>query len=430
MRQKKQDEFWNKYRNDTLSAKEKKTYHVIDSIGHAINLDKKVKWFETLTTGKLKEGFVNWDLDKVLTYNGYEKFRLGAGLHTNDVLSRFVSIGGYGAYGTGDNAFKYGGDIGFLFNPYSEFKFDFAYKNDVIAAGGTSFYNDNPGLLSPQSYSNYFITNMDKIVEEKASLSFDALRYFQFNLFGDEQVRQVTNGYEFGISNANATILYNRFQFTELSIGMRFAYKENFLKGPFGMISLGTKYPIIWANITKGFNNLLNGEFSYMKYDIKMSKTFHLGEAGTSFIQVLAGYVNGNVPYTLLYNAPASYVPNTVVADNTFETMRINEFASSRYVNIFYSYAFKSFFHDRRFKPYLELVSNEGWGHLDYPNSNYFFAFKTMDKGYYESGLEINNILSKNFMNLGIGAFYRYGPYTLSTPIDNFVAKLTIHFVL
>jgi hypothetical protein len=145
-----------------LSSKEKKTYHVIDSLGETMHIDRKIKWFETLATGKFRTGRVDWDLDKILTYNGYERIRVGAGLHTNDELSRFVSLGGYGAYGFGDKAFKYGGDIGFLFNPYSHIKLDFAYQNDVTEVGGTAFYNDQP-FFSTEMYHSYFINNMDKL---------------------------------------------------------------------------------------------------------------------------------------------------------------------------------------------------------------------------------------------------------------------------
>jgi hypothetical protein len=429
----KTEDYWNKYRIDTLSNKEKKTYHVIDSIGSAIHLDRKIKWYETLATGKLREGFVDWDLDKIVTYNGYEKFRLGAGLHTNDVLSRFVSIGGYGAYGFGDQAFKYGGDLGFILNPYSQVKLNFAYKNDVIEAGGVSFFNDQQ-FLSTETYRDYFINNMDKIQEEKISFSFDAFKYFQFNLFGDDQLQQTTNSYEFGISDNNAAVLLNHFGFAEAGAGIRFAYNEKFLKSPMGMISLGTKYPIVWINITKGLNGLLDGQYSYMKYDLKINKDFHIPQAGVSSVEVLAGYVQGNVPYTMLYNVRATYMASwesRVAVDNTFETMRVNEFLSNRYVDVFLSHDFQSFlYRSKKFNPFLKLVTNLGWGNLDNISSHYNFPFKIMDKGYYESGLEINNLIKIPFTSLGVGAYYRYGPYAFSAPIDNFVAKITLHIGL
>ena len=427
----KTDDFWNQYRIDTLSKKEKRTYKVIDSIGKANHFDRTLKWFEVLSTGELKMGWLNMDLNRILNYNGYEKFRLGMGLHTNDAVSKFVSLGGYGAYGTGDKAFKYGGDIGFLFNPYNHVKLDFAYQHDVIGAGVVSFYN-NQSLLSTENYYNYFINNMDKMQKETVSLSFDALRYFQFNLFGDEQLRTTTNSYQFGLINDNVTVLTNQYWFTEAGAEFRFAYKENFMKSPLGMISLGTKYPIVWGNITHGFNDLLNGGYVYTKYDLKVSKDFHIPQAGYSSIAVLAGYVQGNVPYTLLYDGRGSYEQFNsrnfpLAVDNSFETMRLNEFLSNRYVNLFYFHTFQAFlFHHNHFKPELKLVSHAGWGSLTNPGSQFGITYKTMDKGYYESGIEINSLLTSGFLHIGVGSYYRYGPYAYGTPIDNFAFKITL----
>jgi hypothetical protein len=427
----KSDAFWNQYRVDTLSKKEKRTYKIIDSIGKANHLDRKLGWFEDLSTGELKMGWLNMDLNKILNYDGYEKFRLGMGLHTNNDFSKFVCLGGYGAYGTGDKAFKYGGDIGFIFDPYNHVKLDFAYQQDVIGAGTVSFYNDQ-SLLSTENYYSYFVNNMDKMQKETATLSFDALRYFQFNFFGDEQLRTTTNAYKFGVSDGNIAVLTNQYWFTEAGVGFRFAYKENFMKSPLGMLSLGTKYPIVWGNITQGFNDLLNGGYEYTKYDLKISKDFTIPQAGYSSITALAGYVQGNVPYTLLYDGKGTYQQLSfsnfpLAVDNSFETMRLNEFLSNRYVDFFYYHNFQSFlFRHKHFRPELKIVSHAGWGTLGNPGSQFDVTYKTMDKGYYESGLEINNLLKVSLFHIGIGSYYRYGPYAFSTPIDNFVVKLTV----
>jgi hypothetical protein len=49
-----------------------------------------------------------------------------------------------------------------------------------------------------------------------------------------------------------------------------------------------------------------------------------------------------------------------------------------------------------------------------------------MEKGYFESGILINNLLNQWFFGIGVGAFYRYGPYSLNKTIDNFAFKFTI----
>ena len=51
-----------------------------------------------------------------------------------------------------------------------------------------------------------------------------------------------------------------------------------------------------------------------------------------------------------------------------------------------------------------------------------------MEKGYFESGLLINNIFRVQIFRYGIGVLYRYGPYTYTKTIDNFAFKLTMQF--
>ena len=107
--------------------------------------------------------------------------------------------------------------------------------------------------------------------------------------------------------------------------------------------------------------------------------------------------------------------------------MRMNEFLSDRFFYIFFRQNFgKLLFKTKRFQPEVEFVTNFGIGRLQNPEPHRGINFKTMEKGYYESGIIINNILNQFFLGYGIGVFYRYGPYHLQKPIDNFAFKLSL----
>ena len=53
-----------------------------------------------------------------------------------------------------------------------------------------------------------------------------------------------------------------------------------------------------------------------------------------------------------------------------------------------------------------------------------------MNKGYYESGLQIDNILLSSFSGIGIGIYYRYGPYSLDGFRNNLAIKLSFNSIL
>ena len=52
--------------------------------------------------------------------------------------------------------------------------------------------------------------------------------------------------------------------------------------------------------------------------------------------------------------------------------------------------------------------------------------FKTMERGYFESGFVVNGLLATPFTKLGAGVFYRYGPYAFDRVWDNFALKVAI----
>jgi hypothetical protein len=59
-----------------------------------------------------------------------------------------------------------------------------------------------------------------------------------------------------------------------------------------------------------------------------------------------------------------------------------------------------------------------------------FVDFKTMEKGYWESGIELNNIIKQKaglqFRGWGLGAFYRYGPYANPSFNENITVTLSM----
>ena len=52
--------------------------------------------------------------------------------------------------------------------------------------------------------------------------------------------------------------------------------------------------------------------------------------------------------------------------------------------------------------------------------------FKTLEKGLFESGIQLNNLLES--FGLGVGAFYRYGAYQKEDWEDNIAVKITSVF--
>ncbi len=105
------------------------------------------------------------------------------------------------------------------------------------------------------------------------------------------------------------------------------------------------------------------------------------------------------------------------------------EFLSDRYVSAFFSHNFGNLIYQgEKFKPELVFITNIGFGWLTHPESHHNIEFKTMSMGYYESGFLINRLINMKIYNIGIGATYRYGPYSNRLFEDNLSIKVSLSF--
>jgi hypothetical protein len=416
---------WNTYRTDSLSDKDKRTYQVIDSLGKEANFDRTMKSMETLMSGKIPFKFIDFDIDRFINFNDYEGFRLGLGLHNNYKISKRILAGGYFAYGFKDKAFKYGADAAFTISKKHDLSIGASYLKDVSESGGVNFYEQN-SFLSDAQYRDYLINRMDSIEKKEVFLKFSALRYLKAEVSLSKINKSVTNEYFYGITNENVTLLLDDYNFTELGFGLCYSYKEKFIKTLRYKISMGTKYPIVYFNYIHGFNNLLDGEFSYNRFDLKIKKSFYVKNLGNSTLQFQAGYIDGDLPYCNLYTGIASYRQFTIAAPGSFATMRMNEFLSDRYAALFYTHSFgKLLFRIKKFTPEIAVATNFCIGDLKNFSKHYNVSIAKLNKGYFESGLLINNLVSTGFYGLGVGAYYRYGSYAFPTFKENIAYKFT-----
>lgn len=419
------EHFWERYRIDSLSAKDIETYRTIDSIGRMKNFDQVFNNMETLMTGYLPGKYFKTDIRSIIDYNTYEGWRLGLGGITTKNLSPLFNIGGHFAYGFRDKAWKYG--VSFKLHPLydNDVYLKISYLDDLEEAGGLHFL-EKKNLLSSESFREYMVENMDLVQKNQAELGWVMFKYLNMNLFIRKSVNTPSNSYMFSLTNENPRLLINRFYITEVGIMTRFAYKEGFMETPSGnKFSLGTKSPVLHLNIIKGFE-WLDGGFDFFRIEAMLSKIFTFRRAGDSRIRVSTGMVSGKVPYSRLYAGNGSYKNIGVETEYSFATMRFNEFLSDRFVSFYFTQDFgRLLLGGEKFRPGLAIVNNIGFGWLSHEEYHNNIDFRTLEKGYYECGILVNNLINQKMFGYGFGVFYRYGPYSFSRIRDNFALKLT-----
>ena len=106
--------------------------------------------------------------------------------------------------------------------------------------------------------------------------------------------------------------------------------------------------------------------------------------------------------------------------------MYFNEFFSSQYFQFQAKHTFNRVTLAPKIKPIIAIASRFVLGKLDQKNYHQGIDFKTLEKGYLESGIEFNKI----FYGLGLSTFYRYGPNQLPNFTQNLAIKISFHLDL
>ncbi len=426
---KKKENFWNKYRTDTLTARERETYRVVDSIGKETDFDKMAGTVQSLMSGVIPLGPVDFDIDKFFHYNEYEGFYAGLGVHTNQILSKAFTFGGFWGYGFRDKTAKYEVDASVIVHKRSESSIGFKYYFNVLPGGGTSFFTDKNQIWNTNNFGNFFTKRMNITRGYELNYKFRvrAFRDFKWNLSFIKQTKKAYKDYIF--TPFDPATIPQTYELSKASFEFRFAWREKIIQTTKGPVSFGSDYPVVWFKYTQGFKDLLNGDFNFSKVDLRVMHTIKTNYYGNFTWVLNGGIANGAAPACELYTAQGTYAVFTVFAPYTFGTMRANEFLSDRYASLFLTWDFKDLLINiGKWKPQLLLLTNVTFGTLKNPEQHLNYDFKTLDKGYYESGFVIRKILNLQVYDLGLGVMYRYGPYSLPKTGDNFAYKISLFY--
>lgn len=423
------EEYWQAHRHDTLSLSEQRTYTYIDSLGKRYMLDAKLKAIEALANGEFPYKFFNFTLTRFIALNKYEDLRLGLGGRTNNRVSQHFSLGGFFGYGFNDKVWKYGGNLSLSLYRKNNMQLNFSYSKEYKEAGAVNFYKEGY-FGSGLKMRDYLVSKFDMVDEKRISFAGRTFKNMYFELAGFERNKQAMYPYAFTTTMNNEPLLKDNFNYSGAELGIRYCYNEKVVQIMNQNWFISSKYPILWLNVAKGFNDILSGEYDYLKLDFKISYTFLVKGLGETYFQAQAGNVSARLPLNELYTSRGSYNIFGFYSYNSFETMRIDEFLSNRYAAVFLRQDFGSLLYKaKKFQPRILFATNATIGTLNNPEQQAGIAIKTLDKGYIESGILIEDILTKKFMGvarfgLGVGVFYRYGPYMLSNPWDNVAFKI------
>ncbi|MDR6967041.1 hypothetical protein J2X31_001041 [Flavobacterium arsenatis] len=422
--------FWDKHRIEKLSEAEKVTYRVVDSIGKENNFDKLLTTMEKLAQFKIGIGVFDLDLAKTLVYNKYEGYRLGLGVYTNEKLFENLTLGGFFGYGLRDYEWKYGAEAIYTLSKENEFKIGAKYQDNLVEAGN---YGLNYSMQNMLNFRNFQAYLMDNVKQGSFNVEARSFRYLKWKVTFTQSETTPKYLYEF---HENGQV-YTDYNDSNIRIDLRFAFKEKLVTSFNQRLSLGTTYPILSVSYSKGIKDVMNSDFNYDKIEARLEQSFFTKNFGATKYRLEAGIIDNPLPYGLLFTGEGSYDKDyPYLIPNYFQTMLPYEFLSDRYANLFLTHNFGGLlFKKGKFQPSVILHNNFGWGDLSEKNatSNQLIAYQTKKKIFMETGLQLDNLVKMNYMDVGYlgiggGIFYRYGEYANAETKDNLVYKLSLSF--
>lgn len=415
--------FFNTIANDTLDNRSQNTYQALDSLVTATKIEKKIYFGKKLINGQIPFGFIDVRARDIFKFNNYEGFRLGLGLSTNDRLSPYYKLFGYGAYGTKDGVFKSQLGSSFRLSKNTDTWVSGSFTDDITEFADLSLIADNKRfrLYDPRPFniSTFYNHQSYEFTYESKFLS-KIETIFKIN-------RSRINPL-FGYTFVKPNETYKVYNLTLASLSFEWSPNSKFLQAPQEILEVEKGFPKVILQVSHAIPNVLSDNIEFTKIDARIyQEKKHLSGQKTTFL-LQAGISLGNTPLSHLYSVAPNNLDREAILSRitfanktSFETMYFNEFYSDRYSLFQLKHYFNKFQISKSIKPTLILGSKVAFGDFSHPENHQGITFKTMNRGFYESGLELQNI----FKGFGLSTYYRYGPYQLEKFDRNIAIKLS-----
>ena len=390
------NEFWAQSRHDSLSAREQKIYAMVDTIKTLPAFRTYVDIITLFFTGHYEVGkFELGPYYTLFSFNEVEGARFRLGGRTGPKFSSRLRLEGYAAYGTKDEEFKYMGGFRYFLQTKPRMSIGARYKNDIVQLGQSenAFQDDN--ILSSLFRRN----PADKLTKQETYRFYYEQEFFSgfsYRMSLDHGYLEPLGSLDYSyFTDPEKTTVRNSINFSEASLVLRFAYREKFVEGENGRVSLGSEYPVTRLVFTSGLKGVLESDFAYQKLVAKVDDYITLPPFGYTYYAIEAGKMWGSVPYPLLHvhQGNESYFYDYAA----FNMMNYYEFVSDQYASLFVVHHFDGFFLDK-----VPLLRKLKWREVASLRAVYG-GLSDANKSILVSPDEIGSLSAKPYVETGFG---------------------------
>jgi len=342
------DQFWEERRMESLNKDEKGIYKMLDTLKTVPKFNNLLTLTSTLSSGYYQvKNFAIGPIFSVVGYNEPEGLRIRLGGRTYFTRNDMWRLEGFGAYGFGDNRFKYGISGKWLLDRRSRLTAFGGNRRDVEQTGA-SLTNSNDVLGRNLASSSIFSvgTNdrLSRINLSTVGMEIEPWKNFVVRLTGSYRTLES--------ASENFVIDYKVMEdgvFTgeikdnlgQPEVEMGFYYTPGRKTSGYGVERIIVNergYSSFYLGYTYGMKNIMNGDFEYQRLQAYYSRPWNIGGLGRLRSTVEVGKTFGAVPLSLLNPIPGNQTYFSIY--NTFTQLDYYEFVSDTYASLYMQHDF------------------------------------------------------------------------------------------
>lgn len=340
-------EYWKEARPQQLTPQELRVFDVVDSVRNTPVMKTVGKVINLLNGGYLPFGSSGLELGPLIysyANNNVEGHRFRLGLHTNENFSRRWILRGYGAYGTLDQRFKYGGGVDFVAGkkPWTVIGAEYSYDLEQLGFSskliGSNFLW---GAFSRFGMLNrpYFQQSTRTYVRRELGLGFTQTISLDTRTF-DPQF-----SFAYQVPDHPDATLRRSYRTSELTFETRFAPGEIMVQDDNDRYGIpGSNKPIMVFRYELG-TKALHGDFNYHRFQLGIEHSFRLGVLGRTAYRFNVGYTPSTLPYSLLFIPKGN--PSVFYSSSGYNLMSRFEFATDKFAGLMLEHNFQGLLFNR-----------------------------------------------------------------------------------
>ena len=372
----------------------------------------------------LQQGFVTLAFTdvmwrKLIAYNDFEGFKFGIGFRTNQKFSQRFQLAAETDYGLWTSRFNFNYALSYLAGNRKNIRFSLHHAERFLPSGVVGLESQAISFLSEGDIRSFYVSRMDftKALEAETEIQPSKNLSLEFKY----SWQRVDPAYDYFFESQNSRT-FDQFSYHELSakIGYRWNHPKKWQS-----FKLPEADQIIFK-FTLGTMPFLNNK-GFGKLEVNIVKNLFSGRWSNWYLESTAGLVSEKIPAHKMFNLPGTWSRIGFFAPGTFSTMRPNEFTASKFVSFGLNHQLKDPLVIAGFlQPRAGFSVQTVFGTMARPEDHHGIQLLPPDKGFFEAGIYLHELINIEMMKLGASIHFRLGAYRRPGQHENVAFKIQI----